>query len=112
MMLRRVLMVLSASLEFERGHNSEVQMRESDNFEVPLLIKRLPNLGENNKERPLCFEYSVKARCLLHAHLTRLPLPPATLEVDRSETVFLRHISYNVSSLPFTRCIQTSTFLH
>ncbi|XP_043204144.1 translocation protein SEC63 homolog [Amphibalanus amphitrite] len=87
MMLRRVLMVLSASLEFERGHNSEVQMRESDNFEVPLLIKRLPNLGENNKERPLCFEYSVKARCLLHAHLTRLPLPPATLEIDRQLVV-------------------------
>ncbi|XP_037079995.1 translocation protein SEC63 homolog [Pollicipes pollicipes] len=87
MMLRRVLMVLSASLEFERGHNSEVQMRPSDNFEVPLLIKRLPNLSENNKERPLCFEYSVKARCLLHAHLTRLPLPPATLEEDRSEIV-------------------------
>jgi len=87
MMLRRVLMVLSASLEFEKGHNSEVQMRPSDNFEVPLLIKRLPNLSENNKERPLCFEYSVKARCLLHAHLTRLPLPPSTLEIDRQFVV-------------------------
>lgn len=83
MMLRRVLMVLAASLEFEHGHNAEVASRPSDNYEVPLLLKRLTNLGESNKERPLCFEYSLKARCLLHAHLGRLPLPPATLELDR-----------------------------
>lgn len=28
-------MVLAASLEFEKSHNSEIQERDSDNMEVP-----------------------------------------------------------------------------
>merc|ERR1719410_1206998 len=83
MMLRRVLMVLAASLEFERGHNSEVVERATDNAEIPQLMKCLPNLGINNKEKPLCFGYSVKARALLFAHLSRVPLPRLTLHQDR-----------------------------
>merc|ERR1719195_327392 len=83
MMLRRVLMVLAASLEFERGHNSEVVERATDNAEIPQLMKCLPNLGINNKEKPLCFGYSVKARALLFAHLSRIPLPKHTLHQDR-----------------------------
>merc|ERR1719481_1378555 len=83
MMLRRVLMVLAASLEFERGHNSEIMERPTDNAEIPQLMKSLPNLGINNKEKPLCFGYSVKARALLFAHLSRIPLPKHTLHQDR-----------------------------
>jgi len=83
MMLRRVLMVLAASLEFERGHNSEVVERPTDNGEIPHLMKSLSNLGVNNKEKPLCFSYSVKARALLHAHLSRIALPEKTLHEDR-----------------------------
>jgi len=83
MMLRRVLMVLAASLEFERGHNSEVVERATDNAEIPQLMKCLPNLGVNNKEKPLCFGYSVKARSLLFAHLSRIPLPKHSLHQDR-----------------------------
>merc|ERR1711962_640203 len=83
MMLRRVLMVLAASLEFERGHNSEVVERATDNAEIPQLMKCLPNLGINNKEKPLCFGYSVKARALLFAHLSRIPLPRHSLHQDR-----------------------------
>jgi len=83
MMLRRVLMVLAASLEFERGHNSEVVERPTDNAEIPQLMKCLPNLGINNKEKPLCFGYSVKARALLFAHLSRIPLSKHTLHQDR-----------------------------
>merc|ERR1719412_1592077 len=83
MMLRRVLMVLAASLEFERGHNSEVVERPTDNAEIPQLMKSLPNLGINNKEKPLCFGYSVKARALLFAHLSRIALPQKTLHQDR-----------------------------
>merc|ERR1712240_261881 len=83
MMLRRVLMVLGASLEFERGHNSEIMERATDNAEIPQLMKSLPNLGINNKEKPLCFGYSVKARALLFAHLSRIPLPKHTLHQDR-----------------------------
>lgn len=83
MMLRRVLMVLAASLEFERGHNGEVVERATDNAEIPQLMKCLPNLGINNKEKPLCFGYSVKARALLFAHLSRVPLPKLSLHQDR-----------------------------
>jgi len=83
MMLRRVMMVLAASLEFERGHNSEVVERPTDNAEIPQLMKNLPNLGINNKEKPLCFGYSVKARALMFAHLSRIPLSKHTLHQDR-----------------------------
>merc|ERR1719447_2739302 len=83
MMLRRVLMVLAASLEFERGHNSEIMERPTDNAEIPQLMKSLPNLGINNKEKPLCFGYSVKARALLFAHMSRIPLPKHSLHQDR-----------------------------
>lgn len=47
------------------------------------LLRELPNLGEKNKEQPLCRPYSIKARALLHAHLSRMRLPPETLECDR-----------------------------
>merc|ERR1719244_1583933 len=83
MMLRRVLMVLAASLEFERGHNGEIVERPTDNVEIPQLMKCLPNLGINNKEKPLCFGYSVKARALLFAHLSRIPLAKHSLHQDR-----------------------------
>jgi len=83
MAIKRVLMVLGASAEFHRRNNPDIQERPSDNIEVPQLMKRLPQLNEKNKERPLCFIYSIKARALLHAHLSRLPLPPTTLEEDR-----------------------------
>merc|ERR1719336_3561483 len=75
--------VLAASLEFERGHNHEIVERPTDNAEIPQLMKSLPNLGINNKEKPLCFGYSVKARALLFAHLSRIPLPKHTLHQDR-----------------------------
>ncbi|KAK2715577.1 hypothetical protein QYM36_010230 [Artemia franciscana] len=87
MILKRVIMVLGASAEFHVKHNSEIQERPSDNQEIPMLFKVLPQLNEKNKERPLCFSYSVKARALIHAHLSRLPLNPHTLEKDRIAVV-------------------------
>lgn len=83
MILKKVIMVLGASFEFDKSNNPEITERPSDNEEVPQLMKQLPNLDEKNKERPLCFGYSVKARALLHAHFARLPLPPNSLEEDR-----------------------------
>lgn len=76
-------MILAASLEFDKKHNSEIVERQSDNEEVPQLFKKLPNLSEKNKERPLCYHYSIKARAIIHAHLSRIPLNPNTLELDR-----------------------------
>jgi translocation protein SEC63 len=51
------------------------------------LIKQLPQLNEKNKERPLCFYYSIKARALLHAHLSRISMNSNTLELDRQLVV-------------------------
>lgn len=87
MALKRVIMILAASLEFDKKHNSEIEERQSDNEEVPHLIKKLPNLNEKNKERPLCYLYSIKARSIIHAHLSRIPLNPNTLEKDRRYTI-------------------------
>ena len=52
-------------------------------MEIPQLMKAIPMLGINNKEKPLCYGYSVKARSLLFAHLSRIALPPNTLHQDR-----------------------------
>ncbi|KAF7989141.1 hypothetical protein HCN44_007451 [Aphidius gifuensis] len=81
--LKRCLMILAASYEFCKGANQEIIERQSDNDEVPSLIKKLPNLGEKNKETPLCHLYSIKARAIIHAHLSRIQLNPDTLEKDR-----------------------------
>lgn len=51
------------------------------------LIRQLPNLGEKNKQVPLCYSYSIKARALLHAHFSRIPLNPETLDKDRQYIV-------------------------
>lgn len=83
MALKRVIMILAASLEFSKTNNPEVIERPTDNIEVPRLMKELPNLGEKNNEKPLCFSYSIKSRAILFAHLNRINLPPTTLELDR-----------------------------
>lgn len=83
MALKRVIMILAASLEFDKRHNTQVVERPTDNEQVPSLIKLLPHLNEKCKEVPLCRNYSVKARAIIHAHLTRIPLNPNTLEKDR-----------------------------
>lgn len=83
MLLKRVIMILGASLEFDRQYNKQVVERLSDNDEVPALIRQLPNLNEKCKEHPLCRLYSIKARAIIHAHLSRIPLNPDTLEKDR-----------------------------
>lgn len=35
MAIKRVIMILAASLEFDKNHNSEIIVRESDNEEIP-----------------------------------------------------------------------------
>lgn len=47
------------------------------------LIRQLPNLNEKCKELPLSRMYSVKARAILHAHLSRIGLNIDTLDKDR-----------------------------
>jgi len=71
------------------------------------LIKELSNLGEKNKEKPLCYGYSIKARALLHAHLSRLPLPPNTLEVDKM--YIMNKCPYLIQE--FVQCVAQLTML-
>lgn len=47
-------------------------------------MRDLPNLGDKNKEAPLCYPYSIKARALIHAHLSRLELPRLTLKTGKT----------------------------
>jgi len=47
-------------------------------------MRDLPNLGDKNKEPPLCYPYSIKARALIHAHLSRLELPRITLKTGKA----------------------------
>lgn len=111
MVLKRVIMIIAGSLEFEKSHNSEVVERPTDNVEVPQLIRDLQcessNLNEKNKERPLCYGYSIKARALLYAHLYRMKLPPSSLDLDRQ---------YIVKKCPnliheFVQCVAQLTML-
>lgn len=83
MILKRIIMVLAASFEFDRNHNSEIIDRETDNKEIPQLFKQLPYVQEKNKEPFLSQNYSIKTRTIIHAHLMRVPLNPLTLEQDR-----------------------------
>lgn len=87
MSLKRVIMILAASFEFYKRLNAEIIERHTDSEEVYSLIRQLPDLREKNKQVPLCFSYSIKARALLHAHFSRIPLNPETLDKDRQYIV-------------------------
>lgn len=83
MNLHQILKVLSGSLEFNKEHNSEIQIHPSDNKEIPRLLKEIPQIVIDNRDPPLNFPYSIKARALLYAHFLRIPLPQKTLEMDK-----------------------------
>ncbi|CAB3372878.1 Hypothetical predicted protein [Cloeon dipterum] len=87
MPLKRALMILAASLEYDKKHNSEIVERPSDNVELPQLIRNIENLNEKTRERPLSDAYSLKARALLFAHMGRMLLPENSLEIDRQYIV-------------------------
>jgi translocation protein SEC63 len=85
MTTKRALMILGASFEFDRNHNPEIVDRVSDNVEIPQLIKELTeDIQIKNREQPLCWPHSVKARALIHAHLEKLDLPKDTLLKDKN----------------------------
>ncbi|KAK0426198.1 hypothetical protein QR680_009581 [Steinernema hermaphroditum] len=83
MEFNRMLMVLGGSFEFWKYYNKEIVERETDDVEVPRVMRDLKNLGEGKREPPLSNPYSLKARTLLHAHLSRLPLDSENLENDQ-----------------------------
>uniref|UniRef100_A0A914WFA9 J domain-containing protein n=1 Tax=Plectus sambesii TaxID=2011161 RepID=A0A914WFA9_9BILA len=87
MVVKRVLMILGSSFEFWKQYNKEIVERESDDRDIPLLIKELPHLNEKSKERPMSLPYSIKARALIHAHLSRIPIDVDTLKNDRAYVI-------------------------
>ncbi|KAL3113866.1 hypothetical protein niasHT_017462 [Heterodera trifolii] len=87
MEIARIIMVLAGSFEFWKKYNTEVVERETDNMEVPRVMRELRNLHENKKEYPFCNYWSIKARTLIHAYLTREPLHSPRLETDQAYIV-------------------------
>ncbi|KAK0136164.1 Translocation protein SEC63 [Merluccius polli] len=72
MNMKRLAMVLTAAFEFDPRSNKEATIRPTDNIEVPQLIRELGNINVKKKEPPFCYPYSLKARVLVLAHLSRM----------------------------------------
>uniref|UniRef100_A0A668TDT6 J domain-containing protein n=1 Tax=Oreochromis aureus TaxID=47969 RepID=A0A668TDT6_OREAU len=72
MNMKRLVMVLTAALEFDPRNNKEATIRPTDNVEVPQLIRELGNINVKKKEPPFYYPYSLKARVLVLAHLARM----------------------------------------
>lgn len=85
--IKRAIMILGSSFEYEKGSNPEIIERPSDNTEMPWLMKQLPDLQEKIRELPYSSPYSLKARSLIHAHLLRIDLPADTLLKDKNTVV-------------------------
>uniref|UniRef100_A0A3Q4HXA3 SEC63 homolog, protein translocation regulator n=1 Tax=Neolamprologus brichardi TaxID=32507 RepID=A0A3Q4HXA3_NEOBR len=68
----KLIMVLTAALEFDPRNNKEATIRPTDNVEVPQLIRELGNINVKKKEPPFYYPYSLKARVLVLAHLARM----------------------------------------
>ncbi|CAM4882334.1 unnamed protein product [Rotaria socialis] len=85
--IKRSLLILSASAEFDRRLNPMIVDRPSDNIELPELFRELTNVQENIKEIPFQQLYSIKARTLIYAHLHRLDSLSDNLEKDKQYIV-------------------------
>ncbi|XP_041726805.2 translocation protein SEC63 homolog isoform X2 [Coregonus clupeaformis] len=72
MNMKRLSMVLTAAFEFDPRSNKEATIRPTDNIQVPQLIRELGNINVKKKEPPFCYPYSLKARVLVLAHLSRM----------------------------------------
>ncbi|KAI1722542.1 dnaJ domain-containing protein [Ditylenchus destructor] len=87
MEINRIIMIIAGSFEFWKKFNKDIIEHETDDVEVPRLMKELRNLGENKKEPPFSNPWSVKARTLLHAYLTRVEIDSPRLETDQNYMV-------------------------
>lgn len=85
--VKRAIMILSASKEYDRTRNPLIVDRPSDNVELPKLFRELPDVQEKTKERPFQTPYCLKARTLIHAHLNRLTTLSDDLNKDKRYVV-------------------------
>uniref|UniRef100_A0A669DS16 Translocation protein SEC63 homolog n=1 Tax=Oreochromis niloticus TaxID=8128 RepID=A0A669DS16_ORENI len=83
MNMKRLVMVLTAALEFDPRNNKEATIRPTDNVEVPQLIRELGNINVKKKEPPFYYPYSLKARVLVLAHLARMDVSEELEEDQR-----------------------------
>jgi translocation protein SEC63 len=76
-----LLMVLTAAFEFNPQFSKLLPARPSDDEELSELIhsRSLPHISVKVKEPVLREIYAIKACILIHAHLEKVGLPPATL---------------------------------
>ncbi|UMM14730.1 hypothetical protein L5515_002426 [Caenorhabditis briggsae] len=92
MEIGRMIAVLSGSFEFSKQYNKEIVERESDEIEVPRLMKFLTGVNDKGKEQPLSQAYALKARTLIHAYLSRLPLESAENVLDQDQDYIITRI--------------------
>uniref|UniRef100_A0A1I7T6X9 J domain-containing protein n=1 Tax=Caenorhabditis tropicalis TaxID=1561998 RepID=A0A1I7T6X9_9PELO len=92
MEIGRMIAVLSGSFEFSKQYNKEIIERESDEYEVPRLMKGLAGVNDKGKEQPLSQPYALKARTLLHAYLSRLPLESVEGALDQDQAYIITRI--------------------
>ncbi|CAI5439045.1 unnamed protein product [Caenorhabditis angaria] len=85
MEIGRMIAVLSGSFEFNKQYNKEIVERESDEKELPRLMKSLPGVSDKGREQPLSMPYALKARILMHSYLTRLPLESEMENLDQDQ---------------------------
>uniref|UniRef100_A0A3B4AWV9 Translocation protein SEC63 homolog n=1 Tax=Periophthalmus magnuspinnatus TaxID=409849 RepID=A0A3B4AWV9_9GOBI len=86
MNMKRLIMVLTAALEYDPRSNKEATIRPTDNIVVPQLIRELGNINVKKKEPPFCYPYSLKARVLVLAHLARMDVSEELEEDQRFVT--------------------------
>ncbi|CAL2027409.1 unnamed protein product [Caenorhabditis brenneri] len=92
MEIGRMIAVLSGSFEFSKQYNKEIVEREADDIEIPRLMKSLAGVTDKGKEQPLSQAYALKARVLLHAYLSRLPLESADNALDQDQDYIITRI--------------------
>uniref|UniRef100_A0A8C5CW84 Translocation protein SEC63 homolog n=1 Tax=Gadus morhua TaxID=8049 RepID=A0A8C5CW84_GADMO len=96
MNMKRLAMVLTAAFEFDPRSNKEATIRPTDNIEVPQLIRELGNINVKKKEPPFCYPYSLKARVLVLAHLSRMEISEDLEEEELQPACRVYGVSLNV----------------
>jgi hypothetical protein len=94
--VKRILWALGLAAEYDSRKNPEIQIRETDDVEVPKLVREFPELEVTlprkskkvKRQRLVQPLYSVKAQALMYAHLSRMKLSPS-LDADRIYVVIV-----------------------
>ena len=86
-------MILSTAIELSSKKQAGVVDRPTDDEPLNVLVKKLPNIKIDTKERPFCIPYVAKCRLLLHSHLEHIDVQDKGLMQGES------HDSHVISGL-------------